>query len=125
MIRQHFIVLTVVTFFAGLAASAAQADNWQEFAASAIDNDQQAPDIYGNIIVWQELIEGDWDIYGADITNPGNPVDFVIANFIDDQQTPVIQRNDHRAASGHYNTLQSCGSQYKWLVLWWRSVFSN
>ena len=61
--------------------SSSWAADWQEFAVFPTSYDQELPDIYGNIIVWQEYLEvdengdgvgdgiWDWDVYGADITD--------------------------------------------------------
>jgi len=72
------------------------------FAVSNISaNDEQAPAIHGNIVVWQDGAEGDYDIYGADltttlkagITDLYNPVEFAVANFQRDQRRPAVYRN--------------------------------
>jgi beta propeller repeat protein len=64
------------------------------FAISNIfGNDEQSPAIHGNIVVWQDGAEGDYNIFGADITDPNNPAEFVIADFEHDQQKPAIYRN--------------------------------
>ena len=50
------------------------ADNGRnEFAVSPSTDNQQNPDIYGDIVVWQQLISayGDYDIFAADINNLG------------------------------------------------------
>jgi len=64
------------------------------FAVSNIlGNDEQSPAIHGNTVVWQDGAEGDYNIFGADITDPNNPAEFVIAAFDYDQQRPAIYRN--------------------------------
>jgi len=61
-------------------------------------NDEQNPAISGNIVTWSDAPlgrrsgEGDFDIYGADITDLANPAEFPIANFERDQQRPAIYR---------------------------------
>jgi len=55
-------------------------------------NDEQNPAIHGNIVVWQDGAEGDFGIFGADITDLANPAEFPIANFERDQQRPAIYR---------------------------------
>ena len=79
-----------VLLLAALACSTIQAGDWVEFAVSVSSDDQQRPDIHGNTIVWQQLVEGDWDIYGADITDPENPTYFEAAEFTNDQTNPAI-----------------------------------
>ncbi len=64
------------------------------FAVSNIfGNDEQSPAIHGNIVVWQDGDEGDYNIFGADITDPASPAEFSVANFERDQQQPAIYRN--------------------------------
>ena len=59
----------------------------REFAV----NSSSDPDIYGSIVVWQQFVEGDWDIYYADITNPASPEVFNIADYYD-QVNPSVCR---------------------------------
>jgi len=64
------------------------------FAVSNIfGNDEQLPAIHGNIVVWQDGAEGDYDIYGADITDPASPAEFAVAAFERDQRRPAVYRN--------------------------------
>ncbi len=65
----------------------------QIFAVSDIaDNNERKPAIHGNTVVWQDGDAGDFNIYGADITDPANPAEFLIAEFERDQQGPAIYR---------------------------------
>ncbi len=65
----------------------------QVFAVSNLAyNDEQKPAIHGNTVVWQDGNAGDIHIYGADITDPNNPTEFLIAGFELDQQRPAIYR---------------------------------
>jgi len=57
------------------------------------NNDEQNPAIHGNIVVWEDGFPGNINIYGADITNPAGPMEFLIAGLDVDQQNPVIYRN--------------------------------
>lgn len=70
---------------------------WEDFAVDPIDNQQSAPDIHNNKIVWQEYVTigkySDWDIYLADITDLESPAVFVVSEEVDDQQMPVIYDN--------------------------------
>ena len=59
-------------------ASDVLAGDWQEFPVNPVMDDQQVPDIYGNIIVWEQFVDADFDIYGADIIDPINPFVFII-----------------------------------------------
>lgn len=65
----------------------------QIFAVSDIvDNNERKPAIHGNTVVWQDGDAGDFNIYGADITDMNNPAEFQIAAFEHDQQGPAIYR---------------------------------
>lgn len=55
-------------------------------------NDEQRPAIYGNIVVWQDTDGGDYSVFGADVTDPERPSEFVIAAYEGDQQRPSIWR---------------------------------
>ena len=65
----------------------------------------QQPAVSGNIVVWRDgRGGGDYDIYGADITNPTEPNEFVICDADGNQVRPVISGNivvweDHRDAN--------------------------
>jgi beta propeller repeat protein len=84
--------LLVAVICAALLVSAVRAAEWQEFEFSDTTGSQQAqkPDIYGDIVVWQQLVGPDYDIYAADITNPESPSVFVVAAYLDDQNAPAI-----------------------------------
>lgn len=91
-------VFCCTAFFVSQSSSAA----WEEFAVSPFTNDQLSPDIDGDIIVWQEKVEYngqlDWDIYGIDIFDSTGNLIF-IAEYNDDQVTPVISGNNVAFAS--------------------------
>jgi len=55
-------------------------------------NDEQMPAIYGNTVVWQDTSGTDYNIFGADVTDPERPSEFVVAAFEGDQQEPSIWR---------------------------------
>ena len=64
------------------------------FAVSKIfGNDEQVPAVHGNIVVWQDGAEGDYNIYGADITDFESPAEFTVAAFEYDQRMPAVYRN--------------------------------
>ena len=79
---------------ASLLASVVQGGNWQEFAVWPTTDEQEAPDIWGDIIVWQQFVAeyGDYDIYIADINNPSEPLVFVIGDS-NDQTSPAVYEN--------------------------------
>ena len=71
------------------------------FAVSNIfGNDEQSPAIHGNIVAWQDGAEGDYNIFGADltttlmagITDPASPAEFAVAAFERDQRRPAVYR---------------------------------
>ena len=71
------------------------------FAVSNIfGNDEQSPAIHGNIVAWQDGAEGDYNIFGADltttlmagITNLASPAEFAVAAFERDQRRPAVYR---------------------------------
>jgi len=75
-----------------MADIADQADP-QVFAVSDIfNNDEQKPAIHGNIVVWQDGAPGNFDIYGADITDPSYPTEFVVSYVEMNQEAPAIYR---------------------------------
>ena len=59
----------------------------------SIDN-QENPDIYGDIVVWQQYISeyGDYDILAADINNINQPP-FFNTNAPSDQTNPAVFEN--------------------------------
>ena len=61
-----------------------------EFPICIKSSHQDQPDISGNIVVWRDNRGDDYDIYGADITNPDEPNEFVICDANGDQKRPVI-----------------------------------
>ena len=64
------------------------------FAVSSIfGNDEQFPAIHGNIVLWQDGAEGDYNIFGADITDLESPAEFAVANFELNQRRPDVYRN--------------------------------
>jgi len=61
-----------------------------EFPICTKSSYQEEPAISGNIVVWQDKRDGNYDIYGADITDQGNPDEFVICDADGDQTNPAI-----------------------------------
>ena len=61
-----------------------------EFPVLPASESQQLPDIYGNLVVWQQYVTeyGDYDIFVADINNPGQPL--FIGSYESDQTNPAI-----------------------------------
>lgn len=69
-------------------------EHWQEFAVWPTNDAQELPDVYGNIIVWQQFVTeyGDYDVYIADITNPAETVVLAIG-YSSDQTNPSVYEN--------------------------------
>jgi len=91
---RYLTTSTEVLFLAGLLASVGQGGDWQEFALWPTTDEQESPDIWGDIIVWQQFVAeyGDYDIYIADINNPSEPLVFVIGDA-NDQTSPAVYEN--------------------------------
>lgn len=61
--------------------------NIVEFPICTDENEQREPAISGNIIVWKDNRNGNWDIYGYDISTK---TEFQITDNTSDQQRPAI-----------------------------------
>jgi beta propeller repeat protein len=72
------------------AASAACAGAWRDFPLHVSEQDQRNPDISGGTVVWQQLVEGDWDIFGYNLTTNR---EFAITDNEYDQVNPAISGN--------------------------------
>jgi hypothetical protein len=68
----------------------ASGTQWAEFAVYPVDEDQEAPAVDGAIIVWQQWVDTDYDIYGADINDPFNPEPFIVTDYTDDETSPSV-----------------------------------
>jgi beta propeller repeat protein len=55
-------------------------------------NDEALPAVHGSTVVWRDSNGGDFNIYGADITNPSAPIEFPVADFAFDQNAPGVWR---------------------------------
>ena len=86
--------LFIACLEAMIIASATVAAPWKPIPVYPSANDQEAPDIYGNRVVWQQLVTSqgatDWDIYSADITNPKKPVLTIVSEVSKDQMYPSV-----------------------------------
>lgn len=63
---------------------------WKPIPVYPSSDSQQAPDISGKRVVWQQYVSGDWDIYSADISNPKNPVVTIVSEYTQIQMNPSI-----------------------------------
>ena len=82
---------TIVVILVGLLAPSALGGDWQEFAVWPTTDHQEAPDVYGNIVVWQQYAAefGDYDIYVADMNRPDESLIAVLGDA-NDQMSPAI-----------------------------------
>ena len=80
--------------WAGLPAGGARAGNREEFAVLPSTDDQEAPDIFGTIVVWQQFVYeyGDYDIYIADLNEPVDPLVLTIGDANDQMSPAVFER---------------------------------
>ncbi len=62
----------------------------QQFTISTASVGFGFPDIHDDIVVWPDYRNGNGDIYGADISDPLNPVEFVVCNNPAEQHFPAI-----------------------------------
>ena len=91
----RFLKRLQITFmFLMLVLTATTGHCWDEFAVLSNNaQSQQKPDIFGTVIVWQQLVSGDFDIYAADIDDLGNIQQVTVANFDNDQNNPAVYGN--------------------------------
>ena len=84
-----FALLIILTPFSVLAS-----ESWNEFAIWPTTDDQELPDIDGDIVVWQQFVAEyqDYDIYVADMNNPDDPLTLIIGDDYD-QMRPAVFEN--------------------------------
>ncbi|MBU6999058.1 MAG: hypothetical protein HXS42_15530 [Theionarchaea archaeon] len=75
------VMLLVMNFSSAVKSS--------EFQITADSSIQQYPAIYGNFVVWDDDRNGNWDIYGYDLSTEN---EFQITKDISDQQCPAIYK---------------------------------
>ena len=97
MINSSFLIfLTCLFVLFGLLTpySTLAAESWKEFAVRPTTDDQELPDIDGDIVVWQQFVEEyqDYDIYVADMNNPDDPLAVIIGDA-NDQMRPAVFEN--------------------------------
>lgn len=92
MTREYISALFVMILAAGLVPATAPAGD--EFAIFSSSDDQELPDVHGEIVVWQQFVEeyGDYDVYIADINNPDDP-NLIIIGDANDQMAPAVFEN--------------------------------
>jgi len=92
------IFLTCLFFSWMLTANSAEAgedrEDRGEFAVWPTTDDQEAPDIDGDIVAWQQFVEEyqDYDVYIADMNNPDDPLSAIIGDA-NDQMNPAVFEN--------------------------------
>ena len=93
MMKPAVLIRFIVSFVVVIFASPGLAGDWQEFAVSPSADDQEKPDVHGERIVWQQLIQTDdiwdWDIYLADL-EIAQGVAVPIVEYANDQQSAAI-----------------------------------
>ena len=75
-----------------LISSSAWAQSWKEFLVSGMAYSEYTPCVSGNTVVWEAWNSsfGDWDVYGADISDPNNPEVFVVSAGGGNENYPVV-----------------------------------
>lgn len=68
-----FVLVTVLT-------AISLAGGWVPFPVDLSAETQEKPDVYGNKIVWQQYVQGDWDIYGVELSDAGD-IFFIVAEW--------------------------------------------
>jgi len=65
-----------------------------EFAVFPSSDDQEMPDVHGQIVVWQQFVSeyGDYDIYIADINDTFDP-NIIVIGDANDQMAPAVFEN--------------------------------
>ncbi len=90
IVLPHLRIAAVILLL-GLASAPAA---WKVFPAYPSADDQEAPDIHGNRIVWHQYVTfqgaADWDIYSVDITDPKNPILAIVSEYTKDQMYPSV-----------------------------------
>ena len=68
-------------------------ESWKEFTVWPTTDNQEAPDIDGDIVVWQQLVAefDNYDIYVAGM-NPDDPLALIIGDA-NDQMLPAVFEN--------------------------------
>ena len=84
---RYLTTSTEVLFLASILASVGQGGDWQEFAVWPTSDEQEVPDIWGDIIVWQDYRNNNWDIFGYNLTTQK---EFQITDDTHDQTNPAI-----------------------------------
>ncbi|NLH15446.1 MAG: hypothetical protein GX455_02595 [Phycisphaerae bacterium] len=82
--------VTIACLEAMILATTAFSVPWKPIPVYPSTDSQEAPDISGTRVVWQQYVSGDWDIYSADITDPKNPVLTIVSQYTQIQMYPSI-----------------------------------
>jgi len=90
--KKAFIV-TVVLLALGFSAAARALS---VFPVARTGDDEAFPAVSGGVVLWQFYNSryGDWDIAGADISDPAVPLGFAVADLPGDDLYPVVDGND-------------------------------
>ncbi len=74
------------------------ADIWRqnnpiENVVSYTESDKEVPAVWGDIVVWQRNIDGNWHIWAADISDADLPVEFPVSQAVSSQTNPDVGDN--------------------------------
>ena len=91
----HFIIFTSILCYLLPSPSASALSAWKTFVISSHSDYEALPRIHGNFVVWETYVSqyGDWDVLGAEISVPEDPLVFAIGNSAQDEMSPDIWGN--------------------------------
>jgi beta propeller repeat protein len=86
-----FVLVILITL---TTSSVLAVESWKEFAVWPTTDDQELPDMDGDIVVWQQFVAdyGDYDIYVVDMNSPDEPLVAIIGDD-NDQMCPAVFEN--------------------------------
>jgi beta propeller repeat protein len=88
------ILVLLILLTPRLAWPQGASESGREFVLWPTTDDQELPDIDGDIVVWQQFVAEyqDYDIYVADMNNPDDPLALIIGDA-NDQMRPAVFEN--------------------------------
>jgi len=84
--KKLWILVIVLICATGIPISAAP---WTEYRITTSPAGQYFPDIEGNTVVWADIRLGT-DVYAADISDPNNPVEFIVVSEPYSEKNPKV-----------------------------------
>ncbi len=75
-----------------LISSSVWAQSWKEFLISDMAYSEYTPSVSGHTVVWEVWNSsfGDWDVHGADISDPNNPEAFLVSSSPAKENYPAV-----------------------------------